>query len=123
MEKLKIYEYANCSTCKQALKFLDVHEISYERVAIVANPPTKVELRRMLRFVEGDIKKLFNVSGQLYREMKLSETIGQMTVDECLALLSQYGKLVKRPFLIGSKLGFVGFKEAEWKKIKPIIGS
>ena len=117
MKNLIIYEYKNCSTCKNALKFLDQKGISYERRAIVDNPPTKNELKRMLKLVGGNIRKLFNTSGLVYKEMKLGEKLDSLSTEQALELLSQNGKLVKRPFVLTDEFGVVGFKTEEWKKI------
>ncbi|MFL5813963.1 MAG: arsenate reductase family protein [Bdellovibrionia bacterium] len=116
MKKIRVYEYANCSTCKKALKFLDQKKVSYERVAIVDQPPTVAELKEMLAHQKGEIKKLFNTSGQLYRELGVSEKLPSMSEAEALKLLSKHGKLVKRPFVLTGEQGLVGFKEDEWKK-------
>lgn len=117
MKKIRVYEYANCSTCKKALKFLDQKKVSYERVPIVDQPPTMSELKNMLAHQNGELKKLFNTSGQLYRELGISEKLPKMSEAEALKLLSQHGKLVKRPFVLTGERGLVGFKEDEWKKV------
>ena len=114
-KKLKVYEYANCSTCKKALKYLEKKKISFEAVSIVDQPPTLAELRKMLAYYDGKIGKLFNTSGLVYREMKLGEKLPKMTDAEALALLSKNGRLVKRPFILADGAGRVGFNEAEWK--------
>ncbi len=112
---LKVYQYEKCSTCVNALKFLDRHKISYEKISIVEQPPSLADLRAMLKFLNGDIKRLFNTSGQVYREMKLGDKLPKMSEEEALTLLSKNGKLVKRPFALTAKKGLVGFKEEEWK--------
>jgi Spx/MgsR family transcriptional regulator len=113
----KVYEYSNCSTCKNALKYLDQKKVSYVKVPIVETPPSLTELKRMLELYDGQIGKLFNTSGQVYREMGLGTKLKGMTEAEALRLLSENGKLVKRPFILTEKGGAVGFKEAEWKEI------
>ena len=115
MKKWKVYEYAGCSTCKKALKFLDGKKVSYEKVDITSVPPTPAELKAMLGHVK-DLRKLFNTSGLVYKEMKLSEKLPTMSEKDALALLAKNGRLVKRPFVLGSDFGLVGFKEDEWKK-------
>jgi arsenate reductase len=117
MPKVKIYEYSGCSTCKKALKFLDQKKVPYEKIAIVDQPPTVTELKKMLSHQKGELKKLFNTSGQLYREMKISEKLPSLSESEALKLLSSHGKLIKRPFVLTEQNGLVGFQEAEWKKI------
>ena len=117
---IKIFEYNNCSTCKKALKYLDANKLRYEKIAIVETPPKLSELKQMLKYLKEQgkaIKNLFNTSGQVYREMNLSEKMKDLSEDELLALLSENGKLIKRPFLMTDKNGTVGFNEAEWKKL------
>src|SRR4051812_768231 len=77
-EMLKVYEYDKCSTCKKALKFLDTRKVKYEKLPIVDRPPSMTELKKMLGFV-GDVRKLFNTSGMVYREMKLGEKLPSMS--------------------------------------------
>lgn len=117
---LKVYCYDGCSTCKRALKFLDEREVRYEKIPIVKEPPTKPELRQMLSYIEangGTFRNLFNTSGEQYREMKLSSKLKDgMTEAQALELLAKNGKLVKRPFVIGSDFGLLGFKEDLWNK-------
>ena len=81
--KLTVYEYAKCSTCRKALQFLDKHGVAYEKKPIVETPPSRAELVKMLEAV-GDLRKLFNTSGELYREMKLSEKLKTMTISQAL---------------------------------------
>jgi arsenate reductase (glutaredoxin) len=117
----KVYEYSNCSTCKKALKFLSDKKISFEKIAIVEQPPSIKELKKMLGYLEkegGSLKNLFNTSGQVYREMGVAEKLkAGMGESEALQLLSQNGKLIKRPFLLTTEGGTVGFKEDTWKKL------
>lgn len=119
--KIKVYEYNGCSTCKKALRFLDSAEIAYEKLPIVDSPPSKEELRTMVKYLKAsgmDFKKLFNTSGVLYREMNIAEKLKNgMNEDEAIALLAANGKLIKRPFLLTGKNGAVGFKEADWKAL------
>ncbi|MBI3549666.1 MAG: arsenate reductase family protein [Elusimicrobia bacterium] len=119
--KVIVYEYAKCSTCRKALKFLDERGVAYDARPIVDAPPTRAELSRMLGHVGGDVRRLFNVSGELYREMKLSEKMKTISPDEAIALLAKHGKLVKRPFvLVDAAAGLVGFDPKAWAALFPI---
>jgi arsenate reductase len=113
--EIKLYEYRNCGTCRKATKYLDSKKVKYKAIPIRENPPTKTELKKMLKFYDGDSKRLFNTSGGDYRELRLKDKLETMTIDEQLTLLSTNGNLVKRPFLLGDGFGLVGFKEEEWK--------
>ncbi|MBN8541096.1 MAG: Spx/MgsR family RNA polymerase-binding regulatory protein [Deltaproteobacteria bacterium] len=118
---IKIYEYNGCSTCKKALRFLNERKTEFNAIPIVESPPSLEELRQMVGYLKkrgSDFKKLFNTSGVLYREMKISEKLkGGMTEAEALKLLSENGKLIKRPFILTEKSGTVGFDETEWNKL------
>ncbi len=118
---VKIYEYANCSQCKAALKFLDREQIKYERIAIVETPPKVSELRQMLGYLRAsgrDLKHLFNTSGVQYRELSIADRFkAGFRETEALMLLSRNGKLIKRPFLLTPTGGTVGFDAAEWTKL------
>lgn len=110
----RVYEYEKCSTCRQALKFLDARKIGYQRVPIVDQPPTMAELKAMLGYT-GDLRKLFNTSGVVYRELGVGEKLKTMSEAEALKLLASNGRLVKRPFVLLKGRGLLGFKEDEWK--------
>jgi arsenate reductase len=70
----------------------------------------------MLAHLGGDLRRLFNTSGQDYRAMKMSERLPTLPVDEALALLAKNGNLLKRPFALTAADGVVGFKPAEWNR-------
>lgn len=111
---MRVYVYSKCSTCQDALSYLEDKRLSFEKVEIVTTPPSMQELEAMLAFQNGNIKKLLNTSGMLYREMKLSQKLPEMTTAEILTLLNTNGMLVKRPFLLGKNFGLLGFKKSEW---------
>lgn len=114
---MKIYEYKNCSTCRNALKFLDSKKVSYTKIPIRETPPSIPELKKALKYLNGDSKKLFNTSGQDYKALNLKEKLSTMTEEEKLNLLNSNGNLVKRPFVVTSGFTLVGFKEDDWKKV------
>ena len=111
---MKIYTYKNCGSCKKATKWLDAQGISYDERPIRESPPSVNELKQMLDFQEGDLRKLFNTSGGDYRELDMKLKLPKMSQAEALNLLSSRGNLVKRPFLLGDSFGLVGFKEDLW---------
>ena len=109
-----VYLHSKCSTCQKAKCFLEDRKITFTVKDISTQPPSLAELQQMLGFQAGNIKKLLNTSGLLYREMQLSQRLPDMPISEVLALLSHHGMLIKRPFLLGDGFGLTGFKEAEW---------
>ena len=113
-----IYIHDKCSTCKKAIDFLHKQNLSFVKKSITETPPTRKELEQMLTYYKGDIKKIFNTSGNLYKELKLKEKLSELSLDEALHLLNTNGMLVKRPFILTEQIGIVGFNEIEWKKIQ-----
>lgn len=93
------------------------NNIDFERAAIRETPPTVEELEKMLGFMDGELKKLFNSSGQEFRKLNLKEKLPTLSQKEALELLASNGNLVKRPFVIGSDKGIVGFKEEFWQEL------
>lgn len=114
---MRVYIYSKCSTCQDALSYLEDKKISFEKIEIITTPPTVKELEAMFAFQKGNIKKLLNTSGLLYREMELGKQIPGMTSEEVFKLLNKHGMLVKRPFVLGKDFGIVGFKKPEWDTI------
>ncbi|MCB1136196.1 MAG: arsenate reductase family protein [Chlamydiia bacterium] len=114
---VKVYHYPKCSTCQRALKFLEGAHVTYEAIDIVAKPPSLGELKRMLQHYGGQVRKLFNTSGMLYREMGVKDRLETMTDEQALSLLSKHGKLIRRPFILTDSNGKVGFKESEWEEL------
>ena len=118
---MKLYHYPNCSTCKKARTFLTQANISFDLINLAEQAPSVAELQTMLEAYEGNIKKLFNVSGVQYRELDMKSRLASMSNEQALTLLSENGLLVKRPFLLLDKpskpKGMVGFKEPEWMDI------
>lgn len=120
---MTLYIYSKCSTCQNALRFLQQHHISLKCKEITLTPPTLAELELMLSYKNGNLKRLFNTSGLLYKELGLSSKLDQMSQKEALTLLSQHGMLVKRPFLIEPAFGLTGFNEKEWVNILPLLNN
>lgn len=112
---MKLYTYANCDTCRKAVKWLREKGIDFTEIPIRDQPPPEGELRRMLKACGGDLRRLFNTSGLDYRSMGIKDRLPTMSEAEALALLASNGNLIKRPFLIEGSRGLVGFKPGEWE--------
>ena len=110
--------YPKCSTCQKAQKWLDANGVSYELRNIKDDKPTEAELRAWHNLSGLPLKKFFNTSGNLYKEMHLKDKLPQMSEEEQLSLLATNGMLVKRPLVVGKDFVLTGFKEAEWDQLK-----
>jgi arsenate reductase len=116
---LKVYTYANCDTCRRAVKWLRAQGLAFTEHPIRETPPSAAELRTMLAAQGGELRRLFNTSGRDYRELKLGDKLDAMSTVEAFDLLTHNGNLVKRPFLLGPGVGLVGFNETAWAAALP----
>ncbi len=108
--------YRKCSTCVKARKFLEIKGVKFQDISIVDNIPTVEDLKNYLKLSELPLKKFFNTSGNVYKELKLKDVLPTATEEEMLNLLASNGMLIKRPLLVLKDRVLVGFKEEEWNK-------
>lgn len=108
--------YRKCSTCIKALKWLEENNIEFTERPMKEENPTYEELKEWYERSGLPLKKFFNTSGLLYKDMKLKDRLPSMTEEEQLQLLATDGMLVKRPLVVGDDYVLTGFKEAEWKE-------
>ena len=108
-------QYPKCSTCKKALKWLESTGAAFESRHIVEDNPTAEELRAWHEMSGLPLRRFFNTSGMLYREMQLKDKLPAMNEDQMYELLASNGMLVKRPLLVMDDTVLVGFREAEWE--------
>lgn len=111
-------EYPKCSTCKKAKKWLQENNINFEDRNITEQNPTKEELKAWHQKSGMPLKRFFNTSGLVYKELGLKDKLKDMTEDEQYAILATNGMLVKRPLVVTENNVLLGFKEAEWEKLK-----
>ena len=108
--------YPKCSPCIKAKKWLDEEGVKYTERHIVEENPSFDELKEWWEKSGLTLKKFFNTSGMLYKEMQLKDKLPGMSEEEQLKLLSTNGMLVKRPIVVSGKTVLVGFKEADWSE-------
>lgn len=113
---MKVLVYRKCSTCQKALKWLGAHEIVFEERASVEENPTYEELKEWYEKSGLPLKRFFNTSGNLYKQMNLKDKLKDMSEEEQLKLLATDGMLVKRPLVIADEFVLTGFKEKEWEE-------
>ena len=115
MTPITVLCYKKCTTCQKALKWLDAQGIPYTERPIKEENPSREELETWYKRSGLPLKRFFNTSGNLYKDMKLKDRLPQMSEEEQLDLLASDGMLVKRPLVIGTDFVLVGFKEKEWE--------
>lgn len=113
---LNFYWYPKCSTCRKAKKWLEEHNIEFNEIHIVENPPTKEEIASFIKKSGLEIKKFFNTSGQKYRELGLKDKLASMSEEEMVEVLASNGMLLKRPIAVSEDDVTIGFKEEQYEQ-------
>ena len=108
--------YPKCSTCQKARKWLEANHLEFTERHIVEENPSYEELKEWYAESGLPLKKFFNTSGMLYKEMRLKDKLPTMSEEEQLKLLATNGMLVKRPLIVNGNIILTGFKEADWEK-------
>lgn len=115
--------YRKCSTCMKALKWLEENHVEFVERPIKEENPTYEELKEWYGKSGLPLKKFFNTSGLIYKDMQLKDKLPTMTEEEQLQLLATNGMLVKRPLVVGDNFVLTGFKEKDWEeKISSFMG-
>ncbi|MCI8791772.1 MAG: arsenate reductase family protein [Eubacterium sp.] len=117
MNNVLFIEYPKCTTCRKAKKWLEDHGVSFTDRDIREDNPSVDELKQWHQRSGLPLKRFFNTSGMLYREMGLKDKLGGMSEEEQFELLASDGMLVKRPLLITGEKVLAGFREKEWEEI------
>lgn len=110
-------EYPKCSTCQKAKKWLDNNNLTYTDRHIKEENPTVEELKEWHKKSGLPLKRFFNTSGNLYKELGLKDKLPGMSEEEQYQLLATDGMLVKRPIIVTEEKVFTGFKEETWKEL------
>jgi len=116
-QKLKMYHYAKCGTCRSAVKWLQGRGYELELHDLFEQPASEAEIRDWLRIGGLELKKLFNTSGEVYKEQQLKDKLPGMTEDRRIAVLASNGRLVKRPVVTDGIRITVGYKEEEYERV------
>ena len=114
---LKFFGYKKCSTCRKAEKALEKMDRPYQFTDITETPPSREELKKILRHSGAAVRKLFNTSGVQYKELKIKDKAAGMSEEQILTLLAGNGRLIKRPLVSDGSRATVGFDEKEFTRL------
>lgn len=115
---ITFYWYPKCSTCRNAKRWLEEHEIPFEAIDMVTTPPQPEQLLAWIQSSEAPLTRFFNTSGMKYRELQLKEKVPTMTAQDAADVLATEGMLIKRPLLVsGDRFLINGFKENEYEGV------
>ncbi|WP_010272374.1 arsenate reductase family protein [Paenibacillus senegalensis] len=115
--KLTMYGYPKCSTCRKALKKLESMGHEVDMINVFEQAPSADTIEKWLQQSAVEPRKLFNTSGEVYREMKLKDKLGYMNREEMVGLLASEGRLIKRPVVTGNGRITIGYREPEYEEV------
>lgn len=115
--KVTMYGYPKCGTCRKAIKKLESLGNEVELVNVFEQAPDVDTIEGWLTTSGVEMKKLFNTSGEVYREMKLKDKLGEMSREDMIRLLSSEGRLIKRPVVTGNGRITIGYREEEYETV------
>lgn len=122
-QRITVYHYPGCSTCRKARKWLDAQGVEHALVHIVDAPPSAATLAALIRRSGLPYKRFFNTSGQSYRGGGWKDRIGDLDIDTAAAALASDGKLIKRPLVDAEDAVLVGFRESDWAQALGVGGA
>ncbi|PZE20370.1 arsenate reductase family protein [Paenibacillus xerothermodurans] len=111
------YQYPQCGTCRNAMKWLKQKGLNVEAIHIFDNPPSAEQLQKMIEQSGLEIKKWFNTSGEVYKAMNLKDKLPEMTDEQKIELLAANGRLIKRPIVTDGTKVTVGYKEETFEQV------
>ncbi|MDR0268787.1 arsenate reductase family protein [Paenibacillus sp.] len=117
MSKLEVYQYPKCGTCRNAVKWLQSHGHELELYHMIDEPPKPEVLAELVKLSGLPLKKFFNTSGEVYKELGLKDKLGGMDEQKQIDLLASNGKLIKRPIVTDGSKVTVGFKEDQFESV------
>lgn len=112
-----MYLYPKCDTCRDALKSLKRKGIEPDAINLFETPPSAETLKEIIDRSGLELKKFFNTSGEVYKELNLKDKLAGMTKDEQIALLASNGRLIKRPVVYDGQRVTVGYKEEQYEEV------
>ncbi|WP_028546059.1 arsenate reductase family protein [Paenibacillus taiwanensis] len=115
--KVTVYQYTKCSTCRNAVKWLQAHDVEVELIPIFEEPPTAEQLRKLIADSGLELKKWFNTSGEVYKALSLKDKLPSMSEQEQIELLASNGRLIKRPVVTDGVRVTVGFREDMYEQV------
>ncbi|MCM3783304.1 arsenate reductase family protein [Neobacillus mesonae] len=117
MSKLTVYQYSKCGTCRKAVKWLEQQGHDLTLIPIFEEPPAPEKLTELVENSGLDLKKFFNTSGEVYKEMNLKDKLKEMSAEEQIQILASNGRLIKRPIVTDGARVSVGFKEEQFQEM------
>lgn len=103
---ITIYHNPRCSKSRQTLALIEEHGISPEVVLYLETPPTKSQLKAILKKLGLKARDLLRKGEDAYKSEALSNT--DLKEDDLLEAMVKYPKLIERPIVVAGDKAVLG---------------
>jgi arsenate reductase len=105
MSDVIIYHNPRCSKSREALKLLEENGVEAEVVRYLDNPPSKEELKALLKKLGISARALMRTKEKIYKELGLKDVDDEEKLIEAMV---QHPKLIERPVVIKGDKAVIG---------------
>jgi len=105
MQNIKIWHNPKCSKSRAAAALLEEKGVEAEVVKYLETPPTKEELKEMLKMLGISARELMRTKEDIYKELELKEVNDEEKLIEAMVLNP---KLIERPIVIKDGKAAIG---------------
>lgn len=102
---MKIYHNPRCRKSRETLTVLEGKGLKPEIVLYLESPPSREELKEILKMLGISASELVRKGEQVYKDHFKGKTL---TEEEWLDALLQYPKLIERPIVVKGKKAVIG---------------
>jgi len=105
MQNVKIWHNPRCSKSRNAAALLEEKGVDAEVVKYLDTPPTKEELKAMLKMLGISARELMRTKEEIYKTLDLKEENDEEKLIEAMA---KNPKLIERPIVIKAGKAAIG---------------
>ncbi|KYJ85834.1 arsenate reductase (glutaredoxin) [Sulfurovum riftiae] len=105
MSKVTIWHNPRCSKSRNAAKLLEEQGIEAEVVKYLDTPPSKEEIKEVLKMLGIPARELMRTKEDIYKELGLKEVEDEEKLIEAMA---EHPKLIERPIVIKDGKAAIG---------------
>jgi len=106
MTEIIIYHNPRCSKSRQTLQLLQDSNITPEIILYLESPPTKNDLKNLLKKLGISARELLRNSEHAYKEAGLSDA--SLTENQLLEAMIKEPKLIQRPIVVAGDNAVLG---------------
>ncbi len=105
MQNVKIWHNPRCSKSRAAAALLEEKGVEAEVIKYLETPPTKEELKEMLKMLGISARELMRTKEDVYKELQLKEVNDE---EKLIDAMVSNPKLIERPIVIKDGKAAIG---------------